>query len=121
MAKGYKNLIIFFAALVLGLTVTIQFKTVQQGVGIITSDTVPQLSNELHNTRDEIDSLKQQVADLRKRVEDYERAMGEQGNLNEVLQEQLKTVITLAGLTAVEGPGIEIVLNDSKWEISQGN
>jgi uncharacterized protein YlxW (UPF0749 family) len=121
MARRYENIIIFFAALLLGITLTIQFRTAQQGVGIITSDTVPQLNNELHNTKSEIESLRQQLADLRGRVENYERAMNEQGNVNEILQDQLETVRTLAGLTEVEGPGIEIVLNDSKWELTHGN
>jgi uncharacterized protein YlxW (UPF0749 family) len=121
MARRHKNIIILFAAILLGLTFTIQFKTTQQGVGIVTSDTVPQLSNELHNTKAEVESLRQQLGDLRSRVEDYERAMGEQGNLNEILETQLETVRTLAGLTEVEGPGIEIVLDDSKWELTHGN
>ncbi len=116
MERLYKNVVIFLAALLLGLTFTIQFKTTQQGVGIVTPDTVPQLNNELHNIKTEIESLRQQQSDLKKRVEAYENAMGDQDNLNEVIEGQLAHVKILAGLSDVEGPGIEITLDDSNWE-----
>jgi uncharacterized protein YlxW (UPF0749 family) len=121
MNRLYKNTMVLIAALFLGLTLTIQFKSSQEQVGIVTSETVPQLENELHNISSEVEGLRQQLIDLRSRVREYERAMDEQGGLNEVLEQQLAQAKVLAGLAEVRGPGIEIVLNDSSWELTGDN
>jgi uncharacterized protein YlxW (UPF0749 family) len=121
MDKRLKSIFAFFAVLMLSFTLTLQLRNQQQGVGIMTPETVPQLSNELHNMKSEIESLKQQVADLRKRINDYEEAMAKQGNLNELMAVQLLNARTLAGMTEVIGPGIEIVLDDSAGEITDGS
>jgi uncharacterized protein YlxW (UPF0749 family) len=121
MDRLYKNGVFFLAALLLGLTFTIQFKTSQQEVGIVTSETVPQLENDLHNINLEIEGLRQQYLDLRSRVGEYDRAANEQGSLNEVLEQQLAQVRVLAGLSEVTGPGIEITLDDSSWELTSDN
>jgi uncharacterized protein YlxW (UPF0749 family) len=121
MDKQLKNIIAFFAVFILSFTLTLQTRNQQQGVGILTPETVPQLNNELHNLKSEIDSLKQQLAELRKRITDYEDAMGKQGNLNELMAIQLLNARTLAGLTEVTGPGIEIVLDDSASEVTEGS
>jgi uncharacterized protein YlxW (UPF0749 family) len=121
MNRLIKNIFIFSAALALGFTFTMQVRNDQLGVGIVTPETIPQLNNELHNYKSEVDSLKQQLVKLKDRVRDYEEAMSKQGNLNEILEKQLLNVKTLAGLTEVEGPGIEIVLNDSTKEAADGN
>src|SRR5690606_11912328 len=106
MNRLYKNTMVLIAALFLGLTLTIQFKSSQEQVGIVTSETVPQLENELHNLSSEIEGLRQQLTDLRNRVREYERAMDAQGGLNEVLEQQLAQAKVLAGLAEVKGPGI---------------
>lgn len=116
MKDFLKKGVMFLGALLLGLTLTIQFKIPQEGIGLISADTVPQLENDLHNTMSEIDGLRQQYNNLRRRNAEYERVMGEQGNLNEVLERQLAQAEMLAGLTKVTGPGIEILLDDSSWE-----
>lgn len=121
MDRLYKNGVIFLGALLLGITLTIQLKIPQEGIGLITPDTIPQLENELHNTKAEIKGLGQQYNDLRISDREYGKAMDEQGNLNEVLEQQLDQVKVLAGLTEVVGPGIEIMLDDSSWEIAAGN
>ncbi|MBA1333691.1 MAG: Division initiation protein [Firmicutes bacterium] len=121
MDRFFKRVLIFSATLVLGFAFTMQVRTGQLGVGIVTAETIPQLKNELHNYNSEIEGLREQLAALRERVEEYEDAMGKQGNLNELLEKQLLNAQALAGLTDVEGPGIEIVLNDSKEEAALGN
>ncbi len=121
MKKLFKNGVMFLGALLLGLTLTVQFKIPQEGIGLISPETVPQLENDLHNTLSEIDGLHKQYIGLRARNEEYKKAMDEQGNLNEVLEQQLTQAEMLAGLTEVTGPGIEILLDDSSWEIIGDN
>jgi len=63
MDRLYKSGVMFLGALLLGLTFTVQFTASREGVGIVTPETVPQLENELHNTRAEIEGLQHQYGD----------------------------------------------------------
>lgn len=121
MGKIIKNTLIFLAALILGFTFTTQIRTTHSEVGILTPKTIPQLENELHNIRAEVEGLEQRLENLKVKIKEYKQAMNKQGNLNEVLKKQLVNANALAGLSDVEGPGVEIVLNDSKAELIGGN
>ena len=121
MGNIIKNLFIFLATLVLGFTFTTQIRTDHSEVGIITPNTIPQLENELHNLKLEVENLQQQLQDLEEKIEEYRQAMNKQGNINEIMEKQLANVKMLAGLSDVEGPGVEIILNDSKADFTGGN
>lgn len=58
-------------------------------------------------------ALEAQVAELRGRVQDYERAAAEGRSAAANLNRQLQEMRVLAGLTPLEGPGIVVELNDS--------
>jgi len=58
-------------------------------------------------------ALEAQVAELRDRMVDYERAAAEGRTAATKLNRQLQEMRVLAGLTPLEGPGIVVELNDS--------
>jgi uncharacterized protein YlxW (UPF0749 family) len=58
-------------------------------------------------------ALEAQVAELRGRVQDYERAAAEGRSAAARLNRQLQEMRVLAGLTPLEGPGVVVELNDS--------
>jgi uncharacterized protein YlxW (UPF0749 family) len=58
-------------------------------------------------------ALEAQVAELRSRMQDYERAAAEGRTAAAKLNRQLQEMRVLAGLTALEGPGVVVELNDS--------
>ena len=58
-------------------------------------------------------ALEAQVAELRSRMQDYERAAAEGRTAAARLSRQLQEMRVLAGLTALEGPGVVVELNDS--------
>ncbi|MDR7420382.1 MAG: DUF881 domain-containing protein [Armatimonadota bacterium] len=58
-------------------------------------------------------ALEAQVAELRGRLVDYQRAAAEGRTAVTRLHRELQDLRTLAGLTALEGPGVIVVLNDS--------
>jgi len=115
-------LLILFATFTLGFVFTMQVRTAKPGVvDLVTPQTNLQLENELHNYHSEIDSLEKQLEALKKKVKDYHEAMNKQGNINELMERQFINARALAGLLDLEGPGIEIVLNDSDIELIDGN
>jgi uncharacterized protein YlxW (UPF0749 family) len=58
-------------------------------------------------------ALEAQVAELRSRMQDYERAAAEGRSAAARLNRQLQEMRVLAGLTPLEGPGVVVELNDS--------
>jgi uncharacterized protein YlxW (UPF0749 family) len=58
-------------------------------------------------------ALEAQVAELRGRLQDYERAAAEGRSAAAQLNRQLQEMRVLAGLTPLEGPGVTVELNDS--------
>jgi len=58
-------------------------------------------------------ALEAQVAELRGRMVDYERAAAEGRTAAAKLNRQLQEMRVLAGLTALEGPSVVVELNDS--------
>jgi uncharacterized protein YlxW (UPF0749 family) len=58
-------------------------------------------------------ALESQVAELRARLVDYERAAAEGRSATVRLSRQLQDLRTLVGLAALEGPGVVITMNDS--------
>ncbi len=56
----------------------------------------------------------QEIQNLRQQVTELQTALGEQSSQSQLLNQQLQDLKVLAGLVEVEGPGIEVVLQDSK-------
>ncbi len=121
MNKIFGKFFILIAAFALGFTFTVQVKNDILGIEFITPQTVIQLENELHNYNMEIESTVRHLRTLRDKLAEYREAMNKQGNVNEIMEKQLLNTRALAGLVDLEGPGIEIVLNDSKLEPVHGN
>jgi uncharacterized protein YlxW (UPF0749 family) len=57
--------------------------------------------------------LEAQIADLRTRLADYEKAAAEGRSAAVLSNRQLQDMRALAGLTPLEGPGVVVILNDS--------
>lgn len=58
--------------------------------------------------------LRKQVTQQRKQIQKYQDAMTEEGSQTRVLAEDLRKLNVLAGLTPVTGPGVIVILRDSK-------
>lgn len=63
---------------------------------------------------DRIQQQEAEIAKLREQITQLQNALAEEDRRSKVLNDSLQEAKLLAGLVAVEGPGIEIVLRDSK-------
>lgn len=102
-------------ALVLGALLAFSLKTQQS----IRSTSLPsnRFSGLAAAYRDQQEQLKlanQEISKLRERTTQYENEMASASQKAKLLNEALQEAKFLAGLTEVEGPGIEVVLQDSK-------
>jgi uncharacterized protein YlxW (UPF0749 family) len=79
----------------------------------IPSTQLEELAFSLRNQERNRAALETQVAELRARLADYEKAAAESRTSAAGVNRQLQDLRALVGLTALEGPGLVVTLNDS--------
>jgi len=104
-----KYLSITLVALITGLLLTFQFRVssgIEQGVP---AGRAQELSLELHEIEEEKASLQNEISDLQVKV--TQATKGQEEAINAMQGELAKAKVS-AGLIAVSGPGIEIILDN---------
>jgi len=105
-------------SLVLGMLLAAALKTQQtlkRSSGIPTTR-VSGLAQLVLDEKDRNSLLRKEITDLRAKVDEYERALGEGTTQTELLRDELQKAKFLAGLTPAKGDGIEVTLRDSTLE-----
>mgnify|MGYP003584805663 CR=1 FL=1 len=100
---------IAFVCVVLGFMLAVQFKTTQDIRSTIPFQRVEDLSQRLSQTEKERDSLQDEVKKLK-----------ESTNKQEALSKDIENIKMGAGVLAMQGPGISIVIDDSKKQSKTG-
>ena len=100
---------IAFVCVVLGFMLAVQFKTTQDIRSTIPFQRVDDLSQRLSQTEKERDSLQDEVKKLK-----------ESTNKQETLSKDIENIKMGAGVLAMQGPGISIVIDDSKKQSKTG-
>ena len=100
---------IAFVCVVLGFMLAVQFKTTQDIRSTIPFQRVEDLSQRLSQTEKERDSLQDEVKKLK-----------ESTNKKEKLSKDIENIKMGAGVLAMQGPGISIVIDDSKKQSKTG-
>ena len=100
---------IAFVCVVLGFMLAVQFKTTQDIRSTIPFQRVEDLSQRLSQTEKERDSLQDEVKKLK-----------ESTNKQETLSKDIENIKMGAGVLAMQGQGISIVIDDSKKQSKTG-
>lgn len=101
-------------SLVLGALTAAALKTqqaVRTGSGI-PSTRFPALAQALLDEKDKNKLLRKEITDLRSKLNEYEQSWGRETAQASLLSEELQKARMLAGLVPVEGPGLEVTLQD---------
>ncbi|HEY3315580.1 MAG TPA: DUF881 domain-containing protein [Bacillota bacterium] len=103
-------------SMVLGVMLAVQIKVQHDIRGPLTFGRSEEISVMLQQTENERNLLRQEVATLREQL--TKAAEGQQSA--QALQDALLRSEMMAGATAVKGPGVKLVLDDSKTPRQQG-
>ncbi len=101
-------------ALTLGLMLTVQYRSSKEINETPPIARVQTLSNEIKEKQEGRNLLQKRAQQLRERLD--KKAASQSENLSEAMD----TSRIIAGIQAVTGPGVEVTLNDSNVELSQG-
>ena len=119
--KGFR-ITIAFICLILGLMITVQFKSIKKiNSSGIDKMRASELQSALTSANEKLDDAKRELASKEKKIEQYQEAASKGGNLGQIIQKDIAQAKMLAGLTAAQGQGIVVSLNDSKVRNDQGD
>lgn len=114
--KNYKfQIALAVVCIVLGLMISVQFKTVKTGIGPVSESRARELASQLKKARDERDSLLAIKNDYEKKIRDYEEQASTGSSSAKILKTELDNARIIAGLEDVQGPGIMIKVDDLKF------
>lgn len=99
--------------ILLGTMIGIQYNTVKKQASAIEVQRVTELSNALKKMQDEKEKLSRQLVEDEKKLRDYEDLLSNEGDAVQTLKKELDEVRNYAGMTKLQGKGIEVILKDS--------
>jgi uncharacterized protein YlxW (UPF0749 family) len=112
-------MVLVLPALLFGLLVSLQWRTQQERSELTVRYNAPLLdaANSLQN---EQNTLKVQLADLRKQLDDIQKGAASQSTTSRDLQARIEELRSAAGLTERSGDGVTITLDDARSTTSAG-
>lgn len=105
---------------ILGLILSIQFRTQKSVQGTISFARTEEISSMLSQSEKKKKDLESEISILRSKISEYEKATSEDKAILRSMQGELERIRMAMGLTKVSGPGVILILDDSKIRISPG-
>lgn len=108
--------IIFSMCLVLGILLPIQIRQNPEENIIVSLNSIQAMENEINNTQTEIADIKELIEKKNEEIKNIQSALIE-GNISEILEEEIEEVKAIAGFEDLQGPGIIVSIadNDDKY------
>lgn len=97
--------------IILGVLIAVQFQTQKSISEAVPTRRVEELANMLKSAKDSQKFLDQEESSLKKQLS--QAAFDDQDD-NKIIEEEVKKINILAGLTEVAGPGVIVTLDDSQ-------
>jgi len=103
--------------LFLGMMLAVQIRSARQMQQNVPMARAQELTARLKEVKEERDTLREEVQDLRKRLDQVSAGVK---SADQALKDQLEKARLEAGLLPVTGPGVQVTLNDSPKELQPG-
>lgn len=118
MKKKSEKLALVLVSVILGLILSIQFKTVNKsiGEGVFPTQRAQELATELKKIQDERDVQLNRIAELESEIEKYEKNGSDKSLYAENLYKDTMKYRMLAGYVDLVGPGIILEINDPQGD-----
>lgn len=109
-------------SIILGIILSIQFKTVNKtvGDGILPTQRAQQLASDLKKAQSTRDAQSNRIDELEKQIEYYEKTESEKNIYAERLHSDTMKYRILAGYVDLEGPGITLEISEPSSEMFDG-
>lgn len=112
----------FLIWLVVGILLAVALKAqIQIRTAELPSSRLPDLARAYLQEKRSAQALEEEIRNLRQRATELENALASGTKQTQVLNQSLQEAKMLAGLTEVQGPGIELILRDSTKKHAPGS
>ncbi len=122
--KNFKDkFFIGFMCIILGVVISLQFRIVQGSYleGVIPSQRAIELGSELKKTNEEKQNLIEEINEYEKKMKEIQESASQENQLIKNLNNELEKYKIISGLKTVNGPGVEIVIDDPPRELGYEN
>lgn len=121
MKKEFTNkIVLLFFSVVLGIILAMQMKYNNDEYTLVSLNSIHMMKNEVENSKREINNLREMIKKRQKELENFKKAIDENGNITSILKKELEEAKLLAGMADVHGPGIMVLLDDNEEEYREG-
>lgn len=122
MKKFTSKLAIGIVCIILGVILAIQYKTVNNtvGIGYLPTQKSKELSIELKKLQDEKEKIYKELSGLEGKIKKYENEASKENVYIDELRKELEKYMMFAGFENVKGPGLIITIDEPKNEIIYG-
>lgn len=114
MDKPRLNITLAIVSAVLGILLSTSFFTHQKLVKESPTGRKTELIETINDLENDREELKKQLTELRDEVTDLQKTAAANEGVLTSFSKEVKDLEFIAGLTPVKGPGVEVVLSDSK-------
>jgi uncharacterized protein YlxW (UPF0749 family) len=123
MKKAKDIFALVLVSMLLGLILSIQFRTINKSVGegVLPTQRSQQLALELKKLQSERESQVNRILELESKIEKYEKGESEKNIYTENLYKDAMKYRMLAGYQEVEGAGIILEINDPPVDLQFGD
>ncbi len=122
MKRRKEIVALLLVSLLLGLILSIQFKTINKSIGgsILPTQRSQELANELRKAQADKESQLRLIQELESKIEQYEKSGIEDDAIAENLYKDAMKYRMLAGFTDLSGAGVVLEINDPPVDIQYG-
>lgn len=120
MNKRAGQISVALVLLILGLMLSIQYRTIQYGGSNVSVKRIEDLTTQLKNAQKDKEVLTAQVNTLQDKLSKYENSASKVTAVVDSLKEDNTKYKILAGLTPVHGPGVVVTMTDSTQKVQPG-
>ncbi|MCR1898023.1 DUF881 domain-containing protein [Irregularibacter muris] len=111
---------IAFICIIIGLMLVMQYKSVTQLGGSVSTTRAQELAGQLNQLKKQKENLTSKVSALEKEINQYEDQVAQDNKMVENLRTNTREARMIAGLSDVKGPGITITLDYTPLEGEEG-
>ncbi len=111
--------VIIMLMVILGMLIAMQLRLSKLGYKYVQFTDINNLQNTILKERAEVEQLHEKQAELEAKQQAYEGARDGTGNIGAIFEENIIQYKSFGGLTALEGPGIVVIVTDAERELGE--
>lgn len=104
---------------ILGILIAMQLRLSQMGYKYVQFTDINNLQSTILKETVEIEQLKEKQKELELKEKAYESAKTGSGDIESILEENVKQYKSFGGLTKMDGPGIVVIVTDAERELGE--